>query len=715
MGIIKVTKSAVTRNLYEGITVKVVPRGAAVPIDLFGLGEIRYGKKVEAILPLFVPDNRYRLLEDAIYQMDRIVLNRTPSWIDVGGYVYIGERELHEVTDVIDDVLVLGSRLLADHPEGQPLYHYSNPVKVEGAYSRGKSILNIDSMTYIVRGDVIAISSQANITLAFKEYRVIDYRLVSISTDNVYQYQVTLDRGIHRDLDDEDIIQLRAYLAYKSKVLNLPVNSGFMYEVQGPFLLDWKSVPFITGVVMDETQYIQRYDSARAALGPPIEVQKNVVIPDAPIRANQFLFWDKVDGDINYDNDIGKFLAWLDEDGKWWLKHNCVPKIEIPHTFASGSMVTVDTASLTNNEWFRIDDSENATLFEYQVNGAYVPTPTASASGFFTVHANVAGIVNNDGFVLTNGFGTTVHFEYKVDGTFTATPGYVVIDITTAVFEVDVILPTIAAINGVAALKITASRILGTTVQIVNDMVSIRGNQQFELSANLVFIGWVASDSVGAPSGVPPFYLSGGTDILETIDVSAVTTAVEVANLTSIAINRADLRMNADFAGIFNSFRIFSEVPGVAGNLPITYSIADLNFLVNGMSGGSGGIRWNFAVTPDQDILMRIRFFPNDWIDYNLTAGVETIITAELTSTDIPVERIDLLIKGTAAGEVKMGDWNIATPTVAAISHEYVSRLFGDHTYAANGLTIKPIFPSIKNLETKLGLTGTLNAGYLLV
>ncbi|MGW8181550.1 MAG: hypothetical protein ACWGQW_22705, partial [bacterium] len=80
-----------------------------------------------------------------------------------------------------------------------------------------------------------------------------------------------------------------------------------------------------------------------------------------------------------------------------------------------------------------------------------------------------------------------------------------------------------------------------------------------------------------------------------------------------------------------------------------------------------------------------------------------------------PIERIDILMKGSSAGEVQMGDWNIAVPRVAAVSHEYVTQMVGDHTYAANGLFIKPLFPSLRDLEAKLGLYGKLNGGYLRV
>jgi len=716
MGIVRVTEDAMRRQMYEGIQAHLVPRGVSIPIDLFGLGEIRYGKKASFVLPLYVGDNRFRLEESAIFGTDRITLNREPEWIVAGSYVYINKNELHEVTDVIDEVLVLGSTLLADHVANQPVYHYSNPIKVEGAYSRGVDLINVDTAEYIVRGDVIAISSRPDITLAFKEYTVEDYRLTS-DTGGIKQYQVRLDRGIHRDLDDEEIIQIRAYMAYKSRVLNIPTGESFIRQIYGPFLVDWKSVPFLNGVTIDETQYIQKYDSARSPIGAPINTLKNLVVLDLPIKANQFLFWDRVDGNVNYDKGLDRFLALLNDDGEWRMKHTCVPNIEIPFTYAAGSIVTPAKTELFNNEYFRIDDSQKAVRFEYQVNSGYVPTPSAEASGFIQVGAAVASINNNDWFKLNDGLGTEITFEFKVDSaTFTPTSGRVVIDISAAVFPVDVAVPMVTAINNVGSLKITASRST-FTVNLQNNEITQRGNQVFELGPNLyTACGWLASDPAGLPAGLPPFEMTGGTDAVETIDIQSTTTAEEVALLTSTAILRSNLLVESELPGIFNSFRLYSTLQGVEGNIPITYSIGSPNFMVTGMSGGSGGIRWNFSVKPlDQDIMVRIRFYPNDWLpEYYLTAGTETTITAELFSTDDPVERIDFLIRGEdgTSSEVQIGDWNNSTPKIAGIYHEYVARVLGDHNFAATGLWIKPILPSLHDVETRLGVDAAFNDGH---
>ncbi len=715
MGIINVLKDAVTRQFYEGVTTHVIARGASYPIDIFGKGAIRYGSKLEFILPLLVPDNRFRLEEEGIFQLDRIELDRPATWIEAGGYIYVGERELHEVTDVVDDtILILGSVLLADHPANEPVIHYSNPIKAEGSYSIGTTTLVVDTTTFVVRGDHVAISSRPEITLAFKEYRVEDYRLISL-TNGIYQYQVTLDRGIHRSLDDEEIIQLRAFMAYKSKVLPLPVNASFMRQIGGPFLIDWVSAPFIRQVEIQETQTIQRYSASRAEIGPPQEIDKNEVVLDLPIRANQFLFWDRVQGELNYDGTLERALMYLDDEGEFWLKHTASPQWEVPFTFASGGIVCGEQSVVFNNDWFRIDDSENAVLFEYKVDGTYVPTASAAATGWI-LPINAAGVVNNDWFSLNDGFGTEVYFEYiKDSGTFSPTPGYVTIDVTSAIFPVDLAVPTETAINGVGALKITASRV-GAQLNLINNVISIRGNQPIVLNGNLQTAGWTASNQVGV-SPTATFAMAGGTDAVETIDVEDVTTDVEVAVQTAAAINRALLMVRADYPGVFNSFALTSEVRGPTGNIPITYSVASALFIFQGMAGGSGGMRWNFEMLTEQEITMRIRFFPNDWQpDTVIPAAALTTVTAELNPTDEDVERIDILFKGaSSAGEIQMGDWNISTPLVSALSYEYVTQMTGDYTYGSTGLWVKPVFPRLQDIRMVCGVNDTLDTGRIRV
>jgi len=478
----------------------------------------------------------------------------------------------------------------------------------------------------------------------------------------------------------------------------LPVNDSNIKRIYGPYLLDWGSGTFVSETSIEDVQTIYKYNAARIQVAPPEVIEKNTLVLAMPIKADQFLFWDKVDGGINYDGSSGELLIRPDSDGQWFLKHDCVPNIQVPFTYASGSFVTTDVTTLVNNEYFRIGDGSDAKIFEYQVDSTYVPTPSAPADG----QLNIAAVptVNNQWFLIDDGFGNQQYFEYIVTpGTFTATPGYAAIDVSAAVFPTDVAVATVERINQVTTLGVT-STLAAPNVTLVNDKISASGNQPIQLDPTL---GWTSTGMVN------------GTDGIETIDVSATTTPEEVALLTSLAINRAALQVRADNPGVFNSFKVYSLVKGPAGNITITKNITAVGYIVSGLSGGTGGFRWTFGITAEQDALLRVRLYPNDYVpDTNLVAGVPHTVQVDLLPTDEAVERIEILIHVTDTDkEIRMQDWNASSVKVEALSHEYVAHIYGDYNAAATILWIKPILPSIKDAEMKLDLNGRLDAGLL--
>jgi len=696
MGILKATNDALQRQLYRGTLARLVPRGMAIPLDPFAKGKIRFGRKIEFVLPFLALQNRYQLDVDAVFDTDRIVLNFEPVWMNAGGFVFIGEKELHEIEDVIDGTVILSTNLLADHPANEPVYHYSNPVTVEGNYLSGVDIINIDTEYFIVRGDHIAISSRADINLSFKEYTVEDYSLIG-TTNGQNQYQLLLDRPIHRSLEDAEVIQLRAFMAYKSQIISLPTQSDAVRQLVGPFILDWVSAPFIVDLGLDERQTIQKYNDARVPLGPPEHIDKNTPIIHRPIRADQFLWWDVIDGEINYDKGIERFLMFPDEKGRLHINYDCVPKIKVPSTNASGSIITTDPSTLSNNEWFVIDDSVKKMRFEYKVNPSYIPTAESPATG--SINISSIPTSNNQWFALDDGFGTIQYFEYKIDSSFVANNNYVTIDVSSAALPLDVTILTETAVNN-SSIGISAAR-SGTVLNLTNDIISTRGNKPILIDGTL---GWAI---VG---------MSGGTIDVYTIDISSLTTAAQVAAYTSAAINKADLKITADNPGIFNSFRMFNALPGTAGNVPITESITDPNFIITGMSGGTGGINWHFQIKPDQDILLRIQLYPNDWVNYNLPANVDSTVVVSLASTDEEVEKMNIVVSApNPNAEVSMTDWQPATPSIGAISNEYVLQMIGDYSVAAHTIWAKPYLFSLEDIKFKLNEENNLNSGFVRV
>jgi len=238
-GLLHTIKDVVTRQMIEGMAGHFVWRGIAVPIDPFLQGVIRYGKKIGFELPIIAPDNQFLLVEDAVYATDRVEVDRKVDWVDVGGYVTINHRELHRVSDVSDSTIVLTTTLLADHLAKTKVFHYSNPVQVEGAYVATQTIINVDVTYFLVRGDVICVSATATQDISFVEYAVTDLWYVGES-GGLNQYQVVLNKPLHRSLTDGEVIQNEVYAVGKEHDFQ-PLRAWFaaLYEVllgqsQGP-------------------------------------------------------------------------------------------------------------------------------------------------------------------------------------------------------------------------------------------------------------------------------------------------------------------------------------------------------------------------------------------------------------------------------------------------------------------------------------------------
>jgi len=683
----------VNKTLTLGTSVRIMPRGTIHPIDQFATGTVRFAKKVGYIMPLIAPDNMYTLASDAVYGTNQIEVDRYSQWISSGGYIKVGNTELHKVTDVVDSTIIISDVLLADHPQGQLVYHYSSSIIVEGNYVSGKTIINVDTPYKMTVGDVIGISSSEDLDTFFVEY-IVEEITQTGSSGNTIQYQITLNNPIHRDLEDEEEIQLIAYPAYFSNILHIPT-VGSDFPLVGPFLVDWISGNLLAGLDITEVQTIQEYNSALLPVNTPITVNKNHQVLHVPIRADQLLFWDKVSGTINYDNSKKAAVAELDDDGNWWFKYTCIPKVEVPYTYAKGYIICIDPSLMVNNDYFKLSDAYDSIIFDYKVDASYTPIASAAATGEITV----TGIPSdNDTFTLDDGFGSVVTFEFKRTGSFSPSDvSYKTVDITTSVLTTDVAIAMEQAINAVSTLQITANNV-GPVLGLTNDNISQRGNTTIIVSSSALSITQ---------------QFIGGTEAVITVDISTSSSDLDVAKFTAAAINSSKLNISAEWPGIAPSVNLVSGDKGTLGNIPIVESVANSGFVVSGMSGGSGGAQWNFRVSPDQDITIRVRLFPNDFSDYTVSGGSTVSIPVILSPTDSNVERIDILINGTPNTKVYLYDWTINGDRVSAIQHSYVARVFGERNFASSTLILKPLFPSLDDLKTYLDKGIGMNTGHM--
>jgi hypothetical protein len=698
-------QAALTKQMQEGTDGLVVPRGLAYPLDPFLLGVPRFARKLGFEYTVLVPDNRWVLQDDAAWNLDRFVLDVEPTWLRPGDYVSVGQREMHQVYDVSGPTVLLATRLLADHDAGTHVYHHSAVVIVEGTYTTGQTSINIDmpATWFCTVGDVIAVLFNLEVAApSFVEYTVVSARLIGI-TSAVSQWFVTLDRELHRGLADGEEIQLRAYPAYQSRALKVPQSGVAVIGIVGPYLLDWTSVPFVEDLDPVEYQTVQYLDETLVPTGTPLPGSKNMLVLDAVIRADQFMFWDQVAGTLDFNGTTKRVLGRRDDNGWWWLKYTCAPLIAVPTTVPQGLIVTVAKSSLLNLDSFLLSDDLDTVRFEYQVDATYVATPETAASGTVTIAALPAGIpLDNDTLVLDNGLGTVVTFEFQRTGAFvSAASSYRIIDVQAAALQVDVAVAIETAVMAVRSVLGIAAVNVGWVVNLTNDVVTQRGNQ-----AVVVTGAW------GVAAG-----MAAGTHHRITIDLQLVTTPIDVALLTAAAINHSDLHVEAHATATAPSVALTSTIPGPAGNQPIIESVVAPGFVTVGMQGGGGGKVWAFHAQCEVDALLRVRFYPNGWQDFHLVAGVDAAIAVQLAATDLPVERIDLLVvadDGSAGGEFQMTSWGLRDSRVTALRHTYVVRVQGGRTFCCTGLWAKPLWRSFDDLKLAMN-QGYLNTGYALL
>lgn len=694
-GLLHTLRDSANRITYEGVQLHLVPRGLVYPLDFGGLGQIRFGQKEGSQLPIIRPDNRFLLEEAAPVGSDFLILEINPTWMEPGGYVRIGNNEIHAIDDVNENTIFLTARLLSDYDAGQFVYHYSNPIDVEGNYSAGQLVINVDSPRFLVRGDVIALPrSLEEITTTFVEYQIVDLQQTSYGS-GIYQYQITLDRVLQQNLVDGQVLQLRAYPAYKSNIRNVPSDAGSLRRISGPFLIDWVSAPLRNKMEVGETQTVYYYNNSRLLLTKPRVVEKNTTVLRNPILPDQFLFWQKVNGEISYDNRYKKFVMIPNKDGHWRLKYECVPLIEVPVDNAIGTIQCVDPSQLNNNQNFVLDDTDTITIFEFKVNAGYVPTPSAAATGSIQVGSIPS---DNQWISIDDGYGGIIDLEFRRTSSFSATSGKYSVDVRSAVIPTDVAIILREFLEKIVNFQITPTT-LGDTVLLTHKKVSTKGNQPIAFDAGLV--GWIFAG------------MSGGTDEVVTMDVGGLTTDLEVAQVVSGAISGKELLISASYPSLVPLVELESSVPGATANIPITTTVTATDWNVYGMDGGGGGFRWTVTLKPEVDALFRIRFFPNDWQTFNLTGGIDQTINIEILATDEPIEMIDMLLRADSGSECLMGQWNLTGARVGAISYDYVARVLGDYNFASSTLLLKPLFQSLNEVEAVLDSGLAHDSGFM--
>lgn len=315
---------------YNSAFLKV--RGLAFPLDIFLKGRNRFSRKIGDNLAIWLPDNHTTLASTLSSSQTKAVLKLPLNWAVPGSKLLLNSQIYVYIEDVVDDGygLLLTDKSPVTISENSDVVLYGHPLEVLGNYP-GTSEAPVGNITHItVKSDhKIYLTDELNVgsfsyTVTFSQ---LDPDLLP---DGRFKYNIKVTPGIPENLTDGSVDQvyLRAHPAYESPLLSVPTTSNTIIGSIGPFVYDRVSGPFFTDMNVEETDVVTTYDTNGEPINSSIILSKNALIPNIPISADSFLFWDKVRGRIQWDGNRKAFKSITDSSGVSHITYQCIPYID---------------------------------------------------------------------------------------------------------------------------------------------------------------------------------------------------------------------------------------------------------------------------------------------------------------------------------------------------------------------------------------------------
>jgi hypothetical protein len=117
------------------------------------------------------------------------------------------------------------------------------------------------------------------------------------------------------------------------------------------------------------------------------------------------------------------------------------------------------------------------------------------------------------------------------------------------------------------------------------------------------------------------------------------------------------------------------------------------------------GTEWNVPVTPTRSSTLRVRFFPNEWREFSLTANIPTQALIGTTVNELPTERIEIVVVGDSNTQVEFGNWVPTQNQAFSMIYGITADVFGDAQWQATNMFQKPMF-----LNFAMGLKGRFDS-----
>lgn len=307
----------------------LIPRGIAIPVDVFLDGEARFVRRIGPFFPLLSPHNTMRLEKDVAQRSTELTVTSLLPNIPIGSLISLRGREVKFVADVLESTNSIQvadeTGILAEYTAGTPVYLHAVPILVDLSALEGSTIVTVTSEFLIVDGDVIVEVIDPEISGSGVSHSVTDVTIIQEDT-KPFTYTLTLGTPVVTDHLLGSNLYLRAFPAYKSRPLPLPTQPTILGENIGPFLWDHMEGRMHDGI--DHPEVIMAVGTISAAfdeLDPTTQVAKNTPHYRAEIPSSIFTFWGVHLGSISIN---GRYtIGTPDSQGEFLISTPVVPDL----------------------------------------------------------------------------------------------------------------------------------------------------------------------------------------------------------------------------------------------------------------------------------------------------------------------------------------------------------------------------------------------------
>lgn len=413
-----------TPNHYSHV--KVFPRGLPSFLDPLLRGTIRFGKRTGNTVALINPDNTFSLMAAPLSRASQIFLANETPWVNQDCIVSMGPgKELHEVHDVIDNMIVLKSELQRDYTTQDRVLLHSFPMLIAVAPVPGDTTIIVKSHYNLGNGDVIAYLQTDGLLQSLSETRANQVTYLGTTTDTFYTrlYRIQLDTPVNRTIVSNTIIYVRAYPGYFSQGIKVP-NALFTSEPIGPFLLDSLSGRLLEGKNFKETLAIKTIGrSGVYILGTTNEYQtiaKNYVVIDRPWTAHYPMFWQLAEGTMRLTP--SRVIMKVNSKKQFCVGTKCIPNLPAQGTQWRISLIPNDDCTI--RFIFSPNAAQEFSLMSGITSNIIVAIPTGAPITHIEVNilstAAVAEVRMSDWSPLSNTV-ETIEYSLVVEATGQAT------------------------------------------------------------------------------------------------------------------------------------------------------------------------------------------------------------------------------------------------------------------------------------------------------